>query len=150
MTNAPAAGIISQPVGEVAMRLVAAAVLLASFASPAAAEIGWLCLADSATGFAWDGQRWIQSNFYTDKKRYIISQAERSTGFVMKKVGEPYEQKCTAANEYGFIACDMIFGQFIFNSAHLRYLMTYPVGFIDGKDNQDNTPSIEIGSCSPL
>lgn len=32
----------------------------------------------------------------------------------------------------------------------LRYVETYEIGFVDGKDKNDNTPMIEMGTCSPL
>jgi len=53
-------------------------------------------------------------------------------------------------NEYGIFRCNMILGEFIFNSKSKRFIKTYTAGYLSGQDNNDNTPYVMIGTCSPL
>ncbi len=50
--------------------------------------------------------------------------------------------------------CSADFGSFVINTDTLRFIATYTVGFIDSRKDEEqkvgNSPSISIGSCSPL
>ncbi|TIU80480.1 MAG: hypothetical protein E5W13_03095 [Mesorhizobium sp.] len=50
----------------------------------------------------------------------------------------------------GRVQCSSSLEDYDFNFGDLRYLRVYPVGFIDGQDNDRNTPNIEIGTCSRI
>ena len=108
----------------------------------------WICLTERATGFAWNGQRWDQTSFDTSKMRYVISRdPAEDNAYTVKTVSRNYGTRCDGPTEYGFISCPF-FGEFKFNTKTLRFLSTYTAGYLDGKENNDNTPAIEIGTCT--
>jgi hypothetical protein len=123
--------------------------------SPSLAEKApsWLCVADSATGFSFEKGQWRPTNFVTAKK-YLLAEGEvphrnRQLKYQWKEMGQSVGSECDERNSYGSIRCDFPH-HVVFNAQTLRYLKWYPYGYVDGADNNQNTPHIEIGRCSPL
>ena len=124
--------------------------LVTSFASLAEQ---YLCTADLVTGFSWNEKdgRWNSTNFNVENENYLVSSIEPSTGghYVIKKLGD---RKIIATCESGFDASGLLscrdFVVFRMNREAGRYLLVYPSGYVEGYDNNDNTPFVEIGKCS--
>ncbi len=55
-----------------------------------------------------------------------------------------------APNRSGYIHCEDGVGSFRINIKTMRYMKVYPIGYIDGEDNNTDTPMIEIGTCRKL
>lgn len=50
----------------------------------------------------------------------------------------------------GFFGCNASLTDYRINLATMRYLAIYPVGYVSGQDNNDNTPSIMGGTCARI
>lgn len=110
----------------------------------AAAEPSWLCVTDKATGFSFKNDQWVITSFRANAK-YIIAMELGS--FRAKELGTRFGASC---RENGlWIECSFP-TQLTFNKQTLRFLYIYPVGFVGGQDNNDDTPAMAIGRCSPI
>ena len=113
----------------------------------------YLCTADLVTGFSWNEKdgKWESTNFNVEKENYLVSSIEPSTGshYVIKKLGDrKIIATCMSGfDERGLLYCKDIL-VFRMNREAGRYLLVYPSGYVEGYDNNDNTPFIEIGKCS--
>lgn len=143
-------------------RTIIAAILAITMPAQASAQ-SWLCIADMSTGFSYNKtlNKWEHTRFNVDDERLII---KPSTGtsrayevFEFGNTSNIAAATCgSAPNEYGFLFCDGLFGEFKFNSKNLRYVRTYIAGYVEilpdnlfSKEGND-TPNIEIGKCSPI
>ena len=119
----------------------------------------YICLPSKKTGFAFNlsTKSWEQINFKTNEEKKIL-----------KKNGMKWEWRIFGSkddwsdcggdgfgqggdfNSSGFIFCTVLGGHMRMSKNTLRYVETYELGFIDGKDQTGNTPLIGIGTCSPL
>lgn len=114
----------------------------------------YLCTADMVTGFSWneEDRKWTSTNFNVNNENYLISSVESETGgyYVIKKLGDKKTiATCQSGfDERGFLYCKDIV-VFRMNREARRYLLVYPSGYVEGHDNNDNTPFVEIGKCSP-
>ena len=138
-----------------ALMLVAGPVPLGKAAT--ADEMQWICIADSATGFSYQGGKWVPTNFSVEGKRYLISkkqyrQNKNDMRYHVTKIGERHAYACQkdSPNEFGMVFCQDLLTEFKINVTALRYMSIYSVGYFDGSDDDSNTPYIEIGTCSPL
>lgn len=136
---------------------------------------GWLCIADQATGFSFheDTRSWEISKFNVEGRRYIIrhlTDDERAGyeqsmdkngeihpplkwGFL--KVGEQFPEPCfiDKLDEYNNLICGFTptVQQLWFNQKTLRFQHVYLAGYVSpGKVEGGDTPSIDIGKCSPM
>jgi hypothetical protein len=46
------------------------------------------------------------------------------------------------------IECSTNFGPYRFNLVNNRFINFYPYGFIEGRDDGKDTPSVEAGTCT--
>jgi hypothetical protein len=106
----------------------------------------WICLVDYAVGFYWSGKDWESNNFKTDNK-YIVAREEPGGPYTIKDSGDSYGGECAGPGDYGFIYCND-FGEFKFDTKSMRFLKTYTMGYFDGRDEEGNTPNIELGKCT--
>lgn len=130
---------------------------------------GYFCTTDHATGFAFNKakKQWGTVSFQETEKFLITraSPAELKLGnvWVVKKVGSSSPDFVCPAdfNVGGYLHCKG-FTEFMFNRKNNRFLSSYMVGYVtdavEGAGNASdwlgpegsNTPSIQIGRCSPL
>lgn len=130
----------------------------------AQAPSGYLCVAEKATGFAFDKgtKQWNQANFRTNNK-YLISRSNlKDTAWDIKEVGKqsPSIFCDKDINNIGNLFCEGLGTFFRFNNGTLRYMNAYLMGYWSDANPKDksgfvseeggNTPHIEIGKCSPL
>jgi hypothetical protein len=133
---------------------------------PALAQLHYECKADAAVGFAFDesARSWRSTNFQA-RGRYIIRQLisdEMQNEFIIPKgstwgvftdqfktprFGCP-EPK-TSVYESG-LHCGLRWDEFEFDPNPLRYQTNYLGGYVDGRDNNEDTPAIEIGRCKAI
>jgi hypothetical protein len=52
--------------------------------------------------------------------------------------------------QYDFVSCTSGLSEHSFNLKKNRFLASYMFGFIDGSDNNDNTPSVSGGTCTKI
>jgi hypothetical protein len=139
---------------------VAAALALSAVAFCVAAadeQSTFLCISDAATGFHFASGKWESARFNAGQK-YIVRPAKEDE---LKAWGQwvvvPFDEAspmagCKEFNQYGWLTgCDGL-QQFRFNRETLRFVTAYLIGYVrtePGKENE-NTPSMEIGKCSPL
>lgn len=132
--------------------------LIALPAHVASAEDGkqWICVAEAATGFAFHNDKWQRVTFNIDGEKYIISQTEPKQSHILTyritQLGKKTSGSCQSIKYPPFptISCNYSLTEIKVNVKSLRFIAVYPIGYIDGKDTNDNTPSMTIGKCSPL
>ena len=114
------------------------------------AQEGYLCVSEAAGGVSFDQtqKKWKGTTFRNSNEKILIY--KKNNQWTMKKFASTVENKCTSPNEYGFMFCDIFGGELKLSIKSGRYMSTYIVGYIDGKDNDENTPHIEIGVCTAL
>lgn len=120
----------------------------------AADDPSWLCVADAANGFSFQRGAWQPTTFNVKDKRYLLSKGTdfRSTGYRWKEFGSSNPGKVCAENRTGGYVCgeNDLPAKTVFDQATLRYMTVYPYGYLEGEDNNADTPHIEIGRCSRL
>ena len=127
-----------------------------------AAETPLLCVADMASGFAFDKSKgsWNAATFRTQKKYLVTKSSQKGFAWDIKEVGEklPISACEKDFNEDGILTCDG-FQEFHINKTNGRFLSAYRIGYWNDNSSSDkddifregkNTPHMEIGKCSPL
>ena len=124
----------------------------------AQAAFHYECTSDSAVGYSFDeGRRsWTPTQFKMDKASYSV---RHLTDDEMEKViykGKAWgvfepEDKVTVHTcpelDSDRLVCGGVATSFILDSHSLRYQKYYAGGYVSGQDNNDDTPSVEIGRC---
>lgn len=121
-----------------------------AFSSPS-----YLCIADHATGFFFKNGEWQPATFIVDHKKYIVSvkkpvARDLPRQYVVTRWGDDISNMLCGEDsptDYGIIVCE---GgtSFRLDLNSMRYMSWYPIGYTDGENTNDNTPWIEIGTCS--
>lgn len=143
------------------MRYVAVIFLCGLLSSTAFAGESYLCIADLATGFAFDKKQgtWGNTNFKPTGK-YLVSKAmNKESNWEIKEVGDSMAFAFCKDDfsENGSLPCGGFY-EFRMNRNTLRFLRAYLIGYwTDGPKSPDrlpsegaDTPAIHIGKCSPL
>ncbi|QTP59551.1 hypothetical protein HNO53_12990 [Billgrantia antri] len=136
--------------------------LMIGVSTSANAEDKYICAADSSVGFAYNQltQTWNNASFNSEA-RYVVSEPGESeeSEYVITEIGQQFPDGfCkNGFNEYGFLHCNTIGGSFKFNRNTGRYLLAYHFGYysvpkedLGTVEEGNNTPYIEIGTCSPF
>ena len=115
---------------------------------PARSQESYLCVSEASGGVAYDSsqKKWKGTKFSNPNDKIIIS--KKNGKWKMKDFGSKFEDDCGELTKSGSLGCSNVFGDLIFNLNTKRYMKSYFIGYIDGKDNIENTPSITIGTCS--
>lgn len=108
----------------------------------------WLCVSEGASGFRWNGVSWEARSFRALEK-YVLSWRtdDGEEGWKVNEMGSEFAWPCSL-NDQTFNCTT--FGEFFISLETLRYIKTYIVGYLEGVDSNENTPHIEIGTCSRL
>jgi hypothetical protein len=140
-------------------RYLGLAVAIALAPSPAAAIDKYVCIGEQATGFHWNGTTWAQTALQVADQKYIIadvdpkdfrSQNGRYTVSVTG-LGEHFPSSLCETPQFETISCHSeAYGEMRINLHNLRWLSFYPHGYVNGADNNDDTPGVTIGRCSKL
>ena len=128
-------------------------------AGPAAAQEAYLCIVDAAAGMAFDKDRgsWVAATFKPGE-RYILRKVpaeEWKVGgqWVLSNFGETFPLAvCDKdASEAATIECSGL-ETLLFSKKTLRFQLYYQGLYVNpepGHAEGGDTPSIEIGKCSP-
>jgi hypothetical protein len=126
----------------------------------ALSQDAYICIPTARTGFSVNPstKKWEQTRFRIDDDKKILK--KNKDKWEWRKFGDKYANSdCTNGgetnskegfNSAGYMFCSVIGGSMRVSKNTLRYIETYEMGFVDGKDKNDDTPMIEIGTCSPL
>ncbi len=151
-------------------KLLKAAILAALVAaSPALAErpTGYFCVVEEAAGITFDGntKTWTSAKFEVGARYMVRERAPEDSGFALRV----YPQSSWVVSEFGeenpsygceseredatALRCKGWFASFTFYSGTLRFQRHYEGNFVGINGNEaegDDTPLIEIGTCSLL
>ncbi len=124
--------------------------LILNIPTIATAQDSYLCVSEAIGGISYDAARkkWEGTKITNDNNKLIIT--KKNNLWKLKEFGGSTEFDCDEPRKTGSFRCEIFFGEFLFNPKTKRFLQTFIFGYIDGKDNNENTPSIIIGKCSPL
>lgn len=117
---------------------------------PALAQDSYLCVSEAIGGIAYDSstRKWEGTKFKNKNEKIIL--VKKNGVWKLKDFGSTFENDCGKMNEFGTFRCDILFGEFLFNSKTKRFLKSYLVGYVSGEDNNNDTPAVMAGTCSPL
>ncbi len=140
---------------------------LSLVANQSSAEVSWVCAQEQVTGFSYDtaSKKWVQTRF-TANTKYLVSSVASDNPYYDKSRSELIVQYGVTEFGRNFIGysckngffgtslnCEGI-GDFIFDSASLRFVATYKFGYVtvgsNGEEDFGNTPLVEIGTCVKL
>lgn len=111
----------------------------------------YLCIPTGASGFTFNSvsKKWENTFFRLGDEKNILKKV--ANGYQWRDFGRSTGPLCSDGfNEYGYLHCNVYFGNLVINKKTLRYVETYMSGYTDGVDKNENTPNIKIGTCSPL
>ena len=142
------------------LRTIATATLIL-FSTNTFAET-WLCVSDQSVGFRFENSTWNIARF-VDRK-YLIT--KKDGRYSATEIGSKNRiRNCEADLNYkdykefreGIVEDSEVTWQcrgpgtiFRFHLGELRYRRAYLFGYVNGADNNDDTPAIERGRCSPI
>jgi hypothetical protein len=123
-------------------------IFLFAICSVAQAQDTYLCIPKSATGYSYEKstKSWEITSFNVRNEKYLLK--KKSGIWSWDEFGQN-----TSLSECKELITKIncrLAGELIFDKKTLRYLRTYIAGYVDGVNNNNNTPLIEIGTCSPL
>ena len=137
------------------MKKVATIALTFAIIQSALAQSSFLCISDASTGFGYDQatRKWVAKRFNVDDHKFLLNKKDGSWQWT--KFGETYVTgKCSGDfNSNGFLDCEGFGEEIRLNKQTLRFQSIYNVGYVVAglvKDDNGNTPYIEIGRCSPM
>lgn len=151
--------------------------LLLGLPLPAGAQTysgAYYCVTEFAGGLSYDEGRntWESARLRTDTKLVLRLKYEGTVKHkdgmgetlwenytvTLTTAGEEYAAPCTSDFEYpiktvlvggyGHVACTANLTLYRFNLRNNRFLAAYLQGFINGADNNDNTPNVAGGRCT--
>ena len=142
------------------MKKILTGIVFLTFTNLCLSQEAYLCIPTAISGVKFNSSsgRWEHANFRIGDRKKILKKATdkwewRTFGqdylfSACNSGGEPANKN--GFNSAGYLFCDVLGGNMRINKNTLRYIETYEIGFINGKDNDSDTPYIEIGTCSPL
>ena len=105
----------------------------------------YLCIGEQTTGFIYQNNKWDETSF-SDEKFIVKIENKKPT---VTKFGEKgvifVPSDCVITTN--FVSCSSFFGQFKIRTDNLLFLYTYTIGYVENK-GEDNTPLIQVGTCS--
>lgn len=127
----------------------------------AIAQEQFICLGEKATGFKWNGKDWAIANFTVNDDKFLVQEVSprellgKTFTFEVKRFGRndihfQCERYKTPTYTSTRIICGGLGYGMLIDTQSLRFQEIYSMGYIDGKDDDANTPSITIGTCSRI
>jgi len=109
----------------------------------------WVCSLDKVTGFIFKDGNWVSTDFAANSKfiiRGIETKRSRGTIYQLRSAESENWSACDVDDEY--VSCPFP-TEVLFDTRTLRFLWSYRAGYIDGRDDNQNSPAIGIGTCAP-
>jgi hypothetical protein len=154
-------------------------IVLLSFSSPAQTHTfsgAYYCVAEFAGGLSFDESRktWESARLHHDSKvvlrlRYegTVKQKDalsetlwENYTVTLETAGEKHAALCTSdfdypsktvlVGSYGYVSCTANLTLYRFNLRNNRFLAAYLQGFVNGADNNDNSPNVAGGRCTKI
>lgn len=130
-------------------------------AQPSSGAEQYLCVSERSAGFKYDARTstWNGTTFRTEDKYLIAPSKDPRYAFQVTKVGENISTaSCKDGfNEFGYLFCSGLGGDFKFNRDNGRFLLVYAMGYFNvlpgvnkTTDEKSDTPFMDIGKCSPF
>ncbi|MGY4502000.1 hypothetical protein ACVWYH_005957 [Bradyrhizobium sp. GM24.11] len=144
----------------------------------AMADASYFCTVESSGGIAFNKStnKWESTRFRPTEKFVLKMTFSRSfnrkgafdaervdENFVtLTAAGKSYASPCVNYFFYGhsednsvpvvdnFFRCSASSQDYMFNLNTHRFLQTYLAGYVDGTDNNDDTPSVAAGTCTKI
>lgn len=134
-------------------------------------EESYFCVGESAGGISYYSQTksWRGAVFNPDQKFVLVVKTIGSRMDVSDKInivevtitlsGSNVTTGCfvfggvphsTVEEKYDVIRCSANLSDFTISRRTNRYLSIYPIGYINGIDNNDDTPAITAGTCTRI
>jgi hypothetical protein len=123
----------------------------------AAAQTGYLCIVEKATGFTRDKgtNNWSSTDFKVEDSRYLLlKKSESETEYEFKEFGKS-EYKVMCSKNLDSVKCDSALGNVSINLSSLRFQLYHPYGYVHSdpiKERRNEslylTPYLGIGRCS--
>lgn len=134
----------------------------------------FLCVPELSGGIRFDefSKRWTYGGFRTDGKSFVFkitpsrlmeleigATRYRAMAYDMtvSRPGENRVDNCRSMTggalltyENGLFECTTGFLDYKLNIGPMRFMEVYSHGYIDGRDQAGNTPSISVGKCSRI
>jgi hypothetical protein len=153
--------------------LVGATLALLQPAFSQSKDRAYYCVVEMSAGLALDrtSKKWDATTFRVDQKfvlhmKYGGSRMAKVIGeevqvsdydITITDAGTDFDRPCsnnqkmvTIHDDDGGFRCGTITEDFFVNIKTLRFLRIYPLGYVDGQDNNDNTPSVSGGTCTKI
>lgn len=142
-----------------------------------ARSVSYYCTTDAAGGVNYDkqNQRWKSANFKPDKPfvlklKLVGSSREKMFDWspvsmvnrfevLTTEAGSNFDRPCRNTKDAkspvevwgdGWLFCDFNLTELRFNPSNNRFMTSYLIGYVDGDDNNENTPSISVGVCTKV
>ena len=124
------------------------------------------CIPDAATGFYFDEstKSWKPTNFNVEEKKYVLKEekaSDEASAWILTELAETGERSVLVScidtqPDATLVICDGGVNDFRFNKQSLRYMLFYPIGYVQPEEyialseEGSDTPHIEIGKCAPI
>jgi hypothetical protein len=161
-----------------AVRIIATIGMFALFALGPLASAqekngAYYCVADASGGIFYDdnSKRWEGTTFCPSTKfvvRLTFAEHKIEKNFLgdqddhnyykiaITDSGDNYASPCTSDNtgevivlNPGLTRCSVI-SDYVFDFKNNRFLSAYLLGYVGGKDNNENTPAVSAGTCTKI
>lgn len=144
----------------------------------AARNAAYYCTPEAASGLSFDNntKKWVSARFKPDKAfvlKFSFESSAREKMFEQAKdpstvnrfrvtstdAGSTSDLPCFNRKNHkspveiwddGWVQCNAGLSEIIFNPETLQFLKVYLVGYVDGVDNNDDTPSLTGGVCTKI
>jgi hypothetical protein len=146
--------------------------LMIGSALGAGRDSSYFCAEDFVGGLSYDvsQKKWGTAKFRPEAKfvlrlKYIrswIKDDENVDDYnvIITHLGSTYNAECldfsqsqhevVSDRKYTNLRCRANESDYIFNLKNSRFLSVYPVGYVEGEDNNDNTPHVSGGTCTKM
>ena len=149
--------------------LIVASLALVQSAFSQSKDGAYHCVVEMSAGLGFDrtSKKWFATTFRVDQKfvlrmKYGGSRIEEGKqvsdyDITIMDAGTDFDRPCssnqkmvTIHDDDGGFRCGTITEDFVVNIKTLRFLRIYPLGYVSGQDNNDNTPSVSGGTCTRI
>jgi len=140
-------------------------------------DASYFCVAEAAGGLSFNSaqKKWVGTVFRADEKfvlrlkfvdvqpgTEVWDKEETYTNFDVSITasGSSYQAECRqrgsgknksiSISSYGSFTCSASLQDYYFNLENNRYMNFYAAGYINGADNNENTPSVTGGVCTKI
>lgn len=143
------------------MRKIVIASIVIAISCHATAETSFLCVTEKATGFKYNKNTdsWEQAAFKPETKYVVKKSSLKGYSWEVMFLGDSFTlTQCKEDfNSVGALFCEGM-TSFRFNKNNGRFISSYMFGYwtykksnsSGGKNEGGDTPSLEIGRCSPM